>query len=128
MQRSISLGLAMLAGAAFGAFAISGLSAQSKAPGAYAVIDISDITDADTFVKQLLPKTTPAMEAFGGRYIIRTDKITAIDGTAPKRYVVIGFDSMDKAKAWENSAAQKEIDALRAKSTKSRAFFVDGAL
>ncbi len=42
--------------------------------------------------------------------------------------MVIAFDSMDKAKAWENSPAQKEIDALREKSTKSRAFIADGAV
>ena len=92
MQRTISLALAMLAGAAFGAFAVTNLSAQNKAPGTYAVIDINDITDNDTFTKRLLPKTTPAMEAFGGHYVIRTDKLVAVEGVAPKRFVVLAFD------------------------------------
>jgi hypothetical protein len=66
MNQRITLGLAMLASAAFGAVAVNGLNAQTKAPGAYAVIDISEITDSDTFVKQLLPKATPPVTAAGG--------------------------------------------------------------
>ncbi len=128
MNRALALGLAMLAGAALGATAVDRLNAQGKPPGAYAVIDISEITDADTFTKQLLPKAQPAMAAFGGKFVILTEKITPIDGPAPKRFVVIGFDSVEKAKAWDASPAQKEIDALRGKSTRSRAFIADGAL
>ena len=128
MNQRIALGLAMLAGVAIGAVAVDGLKAQNKAPGAYAVIDISEVTDPDTFTKQLLPKATPAMAAFGGQFIVRTEKIVGIDGTAPKRFVVIAFDSVDKAKAWDNSPAQKEVDALRAKSTKSRSFIADGSV
>jgi len=125
MNRYITLGLAMLASGAIGAVAVNGLQAQGKGPGAYAIIDISELTDRDLFVKQLLPKAEAPVTASGGKFITRTDKIVAIDGTAPKRFVIIGFDSVDKAKAWDNSAAQKEIDALRAKSTKSRAFIVE---
>jgi uncharacterized protein (DUF1330 family) len=57
---------------------------------------------------------------------MRTGKITAIDGTPPKRFVVIAFDSMEKAQAWDNSPAQKEVNATRVKTTKSRVFIVDG--
>jgi len=128
MNQRIALGLAMLAGAVFGAVSVNGLKAQNTAPRAYGVIDISEITDTDTFTKQLLPKATPPVTAFGGQFIVRTENTVAIDGTPPKRFVVIAFESMEKAKAWENSAAQKEIDALRAKSTKSRAFIADGAV
>jgi uncharacterized protein (DUF1330 family) len=128
MNRNITIGLAVGAGAVFGAAAVNGLNAQNKAPGAYAVIDISEITDSDTFTKQLLPKATPPVTAFGGQFIVRTENTVAINGTPPKRFVVIAFESMEKAKAWENSPAQKEIDALRAKSTKSRAFIADGAV
>jgi uncharacterized protein (DUF1330 family) len=62
---------------------------------------------------------------FRAHYVVRTDKITAFDGTAPKRFVVIGFDSVEKAEAWNNSAAQAAINALRAKTTKSRSFVVE---
>jgi uncharacterized protein (DUF1330 family) len=124
MNQRIALGLAMLAGGALGATAVNELHAQNKAPGAYAVIDIGEITDSEDYVKQLLPKTEPAAAAFDRKFITRTEKITAIDGTPPRRFVIIGFDSVDKAKAWNNSPAQTEINAMRRKWTKSRAFIV----
>jgi uncharacterized protein (DUF1330 family) len=127
MNQRIALGLAMLVGAAFGSVAVSGLNAQNKAPGAYAVIDISEINNPDLF-KALLSKAEAPVNAFDGKFIIRTEKITAIDGTPPRRFVVISFDSMDKARAWNSSPAQKEIDDMRAKSAKARGFIADGSI
>ncbi len=118
----------MLAGAVLGAAAVNGLNAQGRPPGAYAVIDISEITDPEVFTKQLLPKTTQALAAFGGQFVIRTEKITGIDGTPPGRFVVIAFTNAQLAKGWSSSTAQKEIDALRMKSTKSREFIADGTI
>jgi uncharacterized protein (DUF1330 family) len=126
MNRSIALGLAMLAGGAIGATAVNALHAQGKAPGAYAVIDISAFTDPDLY-KTLLPKAGPAMAAFpDAKFVIRTQNITALDGTPPKRFVVIAFDSMDQAKAWNASAGQQEVNAIRMKSSNSRSFIVEG--
>jgi uncharacterized protein (DUF1330 family) len=121
------MGAATLIGAAFGGLAINGLNAQSKAPGAYAVVDISEITDQKAF-ETLLPKAGPANDAFGGKFVIRTNNITGLDGVPPKRFVVIAFDSVDKAKGWDSSPAQAEINGIRMKSTKSRTFIVDGAI
>jgi uncharacterized protein (DUF1330 family) len=126
MNRLAALAMALLAGAAIGAAAVNGLNAQGT-PGAYAVVDISEITDQNTF-GQILPKALPASEAFGGKYIVRTSKITALDGTPPQRFVVIAFDSVENAKAWDSSALQKEVNDLRKKSTKSRVFIADGEL
>jgi uncharacterized protein (DUF1330 family) len=125
MNRAIPLGLAILAGGAIGATAVNGLHAQGSAPAAYAIVDISAVTNPDVF-KTLLPKAGPAMAAFGGKYIIRTDKITNVDGTPPARFVVIAFDNAAKAQAFNDSAAQKEVNDIRAQSTKSRSFIVEG--
>ena len=56
MNRTIALGLAMLAGGAIGVTAVNGLHAQHTAPGAYAVLDLSAIDSPDVF-KTLPPKT-----------------------------------------------------------------------
>ena len=127
MSQRIALGLALLAGVAIGATAVNGLHAQNNAPGAYAVIDISEITNPDLF-KTLLPKVGASNAAFGAHNVILTEKIVGLDGTPPKRFIVLAFDSMEKAKAWDASAAQKEITGIRTKSTKSRAFLADGAI
>jgi uncharacterized protein (DUF1330 family) len=125
MNRSIALGIAMLAGGAIGATAVNALHAQGKAPGAYAVVDISKINDPDTF-KTLFPIAQKALDDFGGKYVIRTEKITAVDGTPPARFIVIAFDSMDKATAWHASAGMKQVDSIRLKSTNSSQFLVEG--
>jgi uncharacterized protein (DUF1330 family) len=48
-----------------------------------------------------------------GEFVIRTEKITALDGASPKRFIVIAFDSAEKAKAWNDSAAQGEVNDIR---------------
>jgi uncharacterized protein (DUF1330 family) len=125
MNRSIALGIAMLAGGAIGATAVNALHAQGKVPGAYAVVDISKINDPDVF-KNVVAKAPGAMTGSVGHYIIRTDKITNVDGTAPARFVVIAFDTVAQAQAWDKSAAQQEVNDLRKKSTTSREFIVEG--
>jgi uncharacterized protein (DUF1330 family) len=125
MNRSIALGLAMLAGGAIGATAVNGLQAQGKAPGAYAIVDITAITNPDVF-KNVIAKAGPALAETGGHYIVRTDKITSVDGAPPARFVVIAFDSVAQAQAWNKSAAQQEVETLRKQSTTSREFIVEG--
>ena len=127
MNQRIALGLAMLAGAAFGATAIQGLHAQAK-PQALVVVDISELTDPEGF-KGITgsPQTTPWP---GSR---RKAATTWCAPTRPppwteprqKDTVVIAFDSVEKAQAWNNSAPQAPINALRAKTTKSRSFVVE---
>jgi uncharacterized protein (DUF1330 family) len=124
MKAYSGIGL-LVAGIAIGAAAVSGLHAQSKGPGAYAIIDLSQINDRDSFTNQLLPKAVPAILGAGGKFITRTEKITALDGAPPQRFVVIAFDDVDKAKSWYSSAAWKEVEAMRVKFTKSRLFVAE---
>ena len=72
----------MLAGAAIGATAVNALRAQEKAPGAYVVVDISAINNPDVF-KTLFPIAGKAIDEFGGKYVIRTENITGLDGRHP---------------------------------------------
>ena len=127
MKTRYTVTLALLAGAALGAVSVNGLYAQGKTPGAYVVIDISEIKDPDLF-KTLIPKANPSMAPFGAYNVIRTEKIEALEGTPPKRFVVIAFSSADDAKKWDASALTKEVTAIREKSSTSRAFIVDGAV
>jgi uncharacterized protein (DUF1330 family) len=124
MNTRYKIALAMLASAGVGAAAIEGLHAQVKPP-TYVVIPILKITDAKAF-EPILEKGPAAAKASGGEFVIRTDKIIPLDGTPPQRYVLIKFDSVEKAQAWHNSALQKEVDAIRAKTTESLSFIVEG--
>ena len=111
---------------AFGVAALSGLKAQTKAP-VYAVIDISETMDADAYIKAVSAAEPRATQSAGGRFVVRTSKAIALDGSsAPNRFVVIAFDSEQQARAWHASEPIKEVNAVRAKATKSRAFLVEG--
>jgi uncharacterized protein (DUF1330 family) len=124
MKTRYKLAIAVVTGAVVGGSVVQEIRAQATPP-TYAIIDISSVTDAEGY-KALFPKAGPAVAPFGGKYVVRTDNITATDGTPPKRFVVIAFDSLAKAKAWEASEAQKEVDAIRMKNSTSRQFFVEG--
>jgi uncharacterized protein (DUF1330 family) len=126
MKSTYKVAIALAAGAAIGGVAIQGIHAQAKPP-VYVVIDIGEVTDAEGLkanTDRPVASTPTAMQ--GGRYLTRTDKITALDGTPPKRMIIIAFDSPEKAQAWNNSADQKKVNEVRAKSTKSRSFIVEG--
>ena len=115
----------MFVGFGLGALGLNGLNAQGKPPGAYVVVDISEITDPELF-KQLGPKAGPAATSAGRHYIVRTENVIALSGTAPKRFVVIAFDSIEKAKAFWASPAQQEVNAIADKSMKGHTFIVEG--
>jgi len=125
MNSRVAMGLTLLAGVVIGATAIQGLHAQAKPP-TYAVIAVRKVTDADTYKTGVLDKAAAVVAAAGGHFVVRTDKITSLDGTPPVRFVLIAFDSPEKAQAWHNSAGQKDIDAVRSKTTDSLSFLVDG--
>ena len=125
MNRKFALGIALLAGIGIGATAVQGLHAQGK-PLTYVVVAIRKINDADAYKTNVIGKAPAAMANSGGRFVIRTDKITAFDGTPPQRYVLIAFDSPEKAQAWKDSALQKDVDSWRSKTTDSLSFMVEG--
>ena len=125
MKTKYKIAVALVAGTAIGGAAIQSIHAQMKPP-TYVVVAIRKITDADSFKTNVVAKASAAVAASGGNFVIRTDKITSLDGNPPARFILIKFDSVEKAQAWHNSAAQKEIDAARAKSTDSLSFMVEG--
>ena len=127
MTRFLFPGLTMLAGVAIGAFAVQGLHAQAKPP-TYVVIVIAKITDAEGFkAVPASPAAGPArLKELGGRYVIRSTMMTALDGTPPDRFVLLAFDSKDKAQAWADAPDIKALNAIRNKTTNSNSFIVEG--
>jgi uncharacterized protein (DUF1330 family) len=127
MKTKYNMALALLGGIALGAVAIQALHAQAKPP-TYVVIDIEAMTDPEGFkAVPGSPGASPArLTALGGRYIVRTETITAIDGTPPKRFVLLAFDTKEKAQGWVDAPDVKETNAMRSKTTNSRAFIVEG--
>jgi uncharacterized protein (DUF1330 family) len=127
MKVHYKVALGMLAAFGLGAVAVQGLHAQAKPP-TYVVIDIGDVTDPEGFkAVTTSPAAGPArLTELGGRYVIRTETTAALDGTPPKRFVLLAFDTKDKAQGWADATDIKAINAIRSKTTKSRAFIVEG--
>jgi uncharacterized protein (DUF1330 family) len=127
MNTRYRIALAVLAGAGLGAAAIEGIHAQAKPP-TYVVVAIRSIKDADGFKTGVLDKASAAsVTAAGGRYVVRTQTIKSFDGKPPERFVLIAFDSPEKAVAWHDSPSVMEINAARMKTTDSLSFMVEGA-
>jgi uncharacterized protein (DUF1330 family) len=117
--------LAVLAGALLGAAGAAAIHAQQGkvAPG-YVIAEV-EVTDPATFQKYA-EQVAGTFAPFGGHFVVRGGKITAVEGEAPKRITVIAFDSAEKAKAWEDSPAYDAIRPIRQSSAKSRIFIVEG--
>jgi uncharacterized protein (DUF1330 family) len=127
MKTNYKVAIALVAGATIGAAAIQGLHAQMKPP-AYVVIPILKIKDAAAFKAGVVdrPNAAATIKAAGGEWLIRSNKFTKLDGNPPERLIIIKFDSIEKAQAFENTPAQKEVNAIREKTTNSLSFIVEG--
>ncbi len=123
MNTTLRIATAVAAGAALGAAAIQSLHAQAKPP-AYVVTEV-DVIDETAF-KEFSPKVGQTVQAAGGKYLTRGGQIIALEGQAPKRFVLSVFPSVEAARAWRNSAGWKDLGALREKAVKTRAFIAEG--
>ena len=125
MNRHITVGLGMVAGAALGATALQTLHAQTKPP-AYNIAEIT-ITDQDGYNKEYLPLITKALTDAGGKFLVRGGKTISYEGAAPAtRVVVIQFESLDKLQALYNSAPYKDAVAVGDKYATQRIFGAEG--
>ena len=72
-------------------------------------------------------KVPAIIEKYGGRYLVRGEKITSITGGwNPERIILIEFESMERLRECFQSAEYSEIAPLRKKSTTSKAIVVNG--
>jgi uncharacterized protein (DUF1330 family) len=125
MKAYAVLGLAMIAGFALGATAIQTLHARAKPP-LYQVTEI-DVTDLDGYLKEYAPKAQASANASGGRILAAGQEVSAVEGTPPKRRVVlVQWDSLDQLQAWRNSAQYKQDREIGDKYATFRTFAVEG--
>jgi uncharacterized protein (DUF1330 family) len=126
MKPNHKLVLGILSGIGLGVAGATTIHAQQAkvAPG-YVVAEV-EVSDTATFAKYAaaVPGT---LAPFNAKYLVRGGKMEAVEGDPPKqRFVVIAFDSVEKARAWEDSPAYEAIKPIRHASAKSRVFIVEG--
>jgi|SRR5579862_1684214 len=131
MKTQLKMTLAVLAGVAIGTAAAQAIRAQQvkTAPG-YVIAEVEKDptkTEDPAAAQKYREETPKTLMPFGGRYLVVSRKAQAVEGEAPKDYiVVIAFDSLEKARGWYYSPAYEAIKPIRQNSTKSRILIVEG--
>ncbi len=94
---------------------------------AYFIVNtkISDLSKRKQYDEYIV-KVKPIAESFGGRYIVRSEQITALsDSWKPDRVIVIEFASKAQILAWLSSPQYKEVSSLRVNSVESEAIIIE---
>ena len=128
MKANWKTAVAALAGVLIGvAGAVAIHAQQAKTRPGYVIAEV-EMTDPNPNATQKYAEKAPQiMESFNGHYVVRGGKVQALEGEAPKGYiVVIGFDSVEKAREWYDSPAYAAIRPIRQNATKSRLLLVEG--
>ena len=111
---------------AIGSFALGAAAVQTLhaagTPPAYVIGEIT-VKDADGYKNDFLPPAQKTIAESGGKYVAgEFNKTVTFDGAPPpNRVVILQFESMEKAKAWNDSQAQKEARGRLATSTRPSA-------
>jgi uncharacterized protein (DUF1330 family) len=126
MNRYITVGLAMLAGAALGAAAVQGLHAQAKPP-IYQITEI-DVSNVDAYTKEYAPRAQALIKAGGGVSLAAGQNVTRVEGDAPKtRVALTRWGSIEQLNAYRDKTDFKDLRAtVGDKYAKFRSFTVEG--
>lgn len=92
---------------------------------AFVVVEI-EVTDPVKYekYKQMAP---PSIRKYGGRYLVRGAEVQVLEGDwSPSRFVILQFDSIEKAKAWWSSPEYREAKLLRQTSARTAMICVPG--
>jgi len=123
MKPHYALSATLVAGLAIGVALTTALLAQSTPP-AYVVADVA-IHDADAFSRDYAPKVAGTVQSYGGRFLT-SGKLTALEGNPPQRFVIIAFDSLEKARAWYDSPEYQPLLAIRKNTATTTMFIAEG--
>lgn len=92
---------------------------------AYIVVEV-EIHDPVRYedYKKMVP---PSLKQYGGRFVVRGAQAETLEGTwAPKRFVILEFPSVERAKAWWSSPEYTEAKALRQATAHTEMIVVEG--
>ena len=123
IKLNYALPATLVTGLTIGAVLTTALRAQATPP-AYVVAEVA-IQDADAFARDYAPKVTGTLQPFGGEFLT-SGKLVALEGSVPQRFVIIAFDSVEKARSWYDSPVYQELVPIRQKTSKSTLFIAEG--
>ncbi|NYT35596.1 DUF1330 domain-containing protein [Allopusillimonas soli] len=81
----------------------------------YIYVEI-EVTDPDNYRAHYMSRSTPAVQKYGGRFLVRGGEYTAASGDpGSNRIVILEFDSYDQALAFYQSPEYQEAMTHRNK-------------
>jgi uncharacterized protein (DUF1330 family) len=100
---------------------------KSQRPVAYVISAVEGFGDEAT-VRRYAELTGPAIEHFGGRFIVSDAESVVVEGESPSgRLSMAEFPSIEHARAWYDSPEYAEARALTPATFKGRVLmFVEG--
>jgi len=92
---------------------------------AYLIAEV-EITNPEGYAEYA--KVVPAtVEKFGGKFLARGGKVHPVEGDWPeRRRVLIEFPSIERAKAWWDSAEYAKPKEMRRANSNGRLIFLEG--
>jgi uncharacterized protein (DUF1330 family) len=124
MKTRTSVALALIAGFGLGAVGIHTLHAQAKPP-VFTIAEI-EVSNVEAYGKEYAPKAQQLIRDKGGKILVGSNNVVALEGKAAKRLAVHQWESMEKAKAWHASKEYKENRKIGDKYAKFRILVVEG--
>ncbi len=124
MRTQYAVALAVIAGFGLGAVSIHTLHAQAKPP-VFVVAEI-DVSNPEAYAKEYVPKAQALIKKHGGKFLAASNNVVAFEGAPAKRIAIQQWESMEKVKAWQNSAELKENRKIGNKYAKFRVLAVEG--
>ncbi len=100
---------------------------EAQQPVAYVISAVEGFVD-ETAVKRYAEITGPAIEQFGGRFIVSNAETMVVEGELDSnRLSMVEFPSMEAARAWYDSPEYAKARALTPTTFKGRLLlFVEG--
>jgi uncharacterized protein (DUF1330 family) len=94
---------------------------------AYVIASVSEAHD-DEALAEYRRRNTAAVEAHGGRFVVRGGAMEVLEGDwAPLRVVVMEFDDVDAAKRWYESDEYQAAIPIRQGASTTGLIVVEGA-
>ena len=79
---------------------------------AYVISTVEGFVD-ESALKRYVELTGPAIERFGGRFIVSNSQPVVVEGESPSRHLsIVEFPSMDDIEAWYESCEYAEARAI----------------
>jgi uncharacterized protein (DUF1330 family) len=93
---------------------------------AYVIVDI-DVHDPAGF-EEYRRQVPASLAKHGGRFVVRGGAFQVLEGSwAPKRLVMLEFDSVEQAQRWYDSDDYRPLKAMRFRTSTANLILVEGA-